>query len=558
LRNTIATRILVGFALLILLAAGIAAYSLSRLSEVSRATAQISEQDFKVLDLVQKALDSQNEARVLREREMTQYLLLKQGMRDVDPKSTQVAWRQQQATTERLLRDLEARAAEFEKDSSLLLRRQHYGRVRQTSREAVDALHSIATAVEQRFELEAKDDLAGAVAMAASIASRRNVFDQKIEEITRLAAESVQLGASAAASTHSQARLSILIAVTAALLLGSALGVTIHRSIARPLAAFVAVVERVGEGDLTQQPAVSGEDELANFGRNLAKMTAGLRDVAAQTVSAAQNLAALASEIVASTQEQAASTAEQASTAQEITATVNEMSQSGSQVAQKAKDVAAAAEMTAGASRSGTQAVRDMSRAMGAIREQAETVAANIVVLSEKTQAVGEIIATVDEIAEQSNLLALNAAIEAAAAGEHGRSFAVVAGAIKSLADRAKEATRNVRTILGEIQKGINTSVMLTEEATKRVDTGSQQVDVADQTIQQMAGSIEQSVQTFQQIVAATNQQQIGIEQVAKALEGIHQATEQTTAGIRQLEKAAAGMSALSQQLLKTIARYRV
>jgi methyl-accepting chemotaxis protein len=100
----------------------------------------------------------------------------------------------------------------------------------------------------------------------------------------------------------------------------------------------------------------------------------------------------------------------------------------------------------------------------------------------------------VNDLAEQSHLLALNAAIEAAAAGEHGRSFTVIAGEVKNLADQSREATVQVRVILGDIQKGINSSVMLTEEAVKRVDSGKQQADVANRTIRTMTDSIQQSV----------------------------------------------------------------
>jgi methyl-accepting chemotaxis protein len=97
------------------------------------------------------------------------------------------------------------------------------------------------------------------------------------------------------------------------------------------------------------------------------------------------------------------------------------------------------------------------------------------VALSEKTQAIGEIISTVNDLAEQSHLLALNAAIKAAAAGEQGLSFSVIAGEVKNLADQSREATIQVRVILGDIQKGINRSVMLTEEAVKRVESGKRQ-----------------------------------------------------------------------------------
>src|SRR5262249_42928780 len=131
-----------------------------------------------------------------------------------------------------------------------------------------------------------------------------------------------------------------------------------------------------------------------------------------------------------------------------------------------------------------------------------------------RTQAIGDIISTVNDLAEQSHLLALNAAIEAAAAGEHGRSFSVIASEVRNLADQSRSATSQVRSLLGDVQKGINTSVMLTEEAVKRVETGRQHAGVADQTIRAMTDSIQQSVQAFQQIVAGSNQQQIGFGQV--------------------------------------------
>jgi methyl-accepting chemotaxis protein len=99
---------------------------------------------------------------------------------------------------------------------------------------------------------------------------------------------------------------------------------------------------------------------------------------------------------------------------------------------------------------------------------------------------------------------------------------------------------------------------MLTEEAVKRVESGKQQSDVADRTIREMTENIQQSVQAFQQIVAGSNQQQIGFVQVMQAIRDIGQATQQTAASTRQLEKAAVNLTALAQQLQKAVAIYRI
>jgi methyl-accepting chemotaxis protein len=342
------------------------------------------------------------------------------------------------------------------------------------------------------------------------------------------------------------------------LLLVSIVGVLIQRSITGPLSTFMQFVGRVGEGDLTQQAQISSGDELGELGKCLDQMVVGLKDVASQARFATENLASASAEILASTQQQAASTGEQAAAVQQTTITMEEVTQSGVQISERAKQVAASAEATATASHAGLQAMENTTRTMEGIREQAEAVAENVVSLSEKTQAIGEIISTVNDLAEQSHLLALNAAIEAAAAGEHGRSFTVIASEVKNLADQSREATVQVRVILGDIQKGINSSVMLTEEAVKRVDSGKQQADVANRTIRTMTDSIQQSVQAFQQIVAGSNQQQIGFTQVAQAVRDIGQASQQTAASTQQLEKAALNLTALSQQLQKAVERYRL
>ena len=202
--------------------------------------------------------------------------------------------------------------------------------------------------------------------------------------------------------------------------------------------------------------------------------------------------------------------------------------------------------------------LRTTAPAAGIAAPQAELVAQNIVALSEKTQAISDIILSVNDISERSHLLALNAAIEAAAAGESGRSFSVVASEMKVLADQAKDATNQVRAILGDVQRGINTSVMLTEEAVKRASAGKQRTETSQRTIGEITHRFQESVQTFQQIVASTNQQQLGIEQVMGALQNIRQASQQTAAGTRQLNDAAGNLNGLSEQLLALSGRYKI
>jgi methyl-accepting chemotaxis protein len=204
----------------------------------------------------------------------------------------------------------------------------------------------------------------------------------------------------------------------------------------------------------------------------------------------------------------------------------------------------------------GQQAVIETVSGMNSIKEQVETIAENILVLSEQTQQIGEIIASVNDIAEQSNLLALNAAVEAARAGEHGRGFAVVANEVRNLAERSKQATAQVRTILSDIQKATNAVVMVTEEGTKGVEQGVRLVDRAGLTIRQLSDIIRENLNSTQQIMAVIQQQNVGVEQVAQAMTNINEVTNQNVAATRQLQQSVEGMNHLAERLNKLTSSY--
>jgi len=178
--------------------------------------------------------------------------------------------------------------------------------------------------------------------------------------------------------------------------------------------------------------------------------------------------------------------------------------------------------------------------------------------LSEHSQAIGEIIATVNDLADQSNLLAVNAAIEAAKAGEQGKGFAVVAQEVRGLAEQSKQATAQVRAILTDIQKATSAAVMATEQGTKAVEAGVKQSADAGQAIRALGDSITESAQAATQIAASSQQQMVGTDQVALAMENIKQASTQNVAGTKQAETAAQNLHDLGQKLKQLVEKYKV
>jgi methyl-accepting chemotaxis protein len=553
----IANRILLGFAALVLMLVLLGAYGLQQISTVTRATDTIVSRDLMMLRQLSQLRDAENDMHEVRSRHVSRFLLLQLGRATPTDDLTQ-AWQANANRTDALLADLLSTANRNAATGATTQRIGGWQQIAQLLNQASVPLRQIREQSQEQFRLIRAADIDSTLRVGTQIVTHRAELSQVMDRTQEVLNGVIAAGQQHGGQIFEESRLSTILALIGMVVLGLGIALLIRRSIVNPLADFMEFVERVGRGDLSGPAAATGRDELGQLGSTLNSMVEGLRQLARQSRDATENLNAAAAEIRASTQEQAASVEEQLAAVQETAATVDEITHSGTQIGKRAQEVIASAQATAQTSGAGLKAVDETVRAMDSIREQAEAVATNIVALSEKTQAIGEIITTVNDISERSHLLALNAAIEAAAAGEQGRSFAVVAAEMKTLADQAKEATAQVRSILGDIQRGINSSVMLTEEAMKRVAAGRRRTDTTHTTISEISSRIQESVQTFQQIVASTNQQQLGIEQVMSALQNIRQASQQTAAGTRQLDTAAANLSTLSAQLVTLADRYRV
>ena len=197
----------------------------------------------------------------------------------------------------------------------------------------------------------------------------------------------------------------------------------------------------------------------------------------------------------------------------------------------------------------GWQLVQRSVQSMVDARDQVESVAEKITMLASRAQSISEIITTVDDIAEQTNILALNAAVEASRAGEHGKGFAVVASEVKSLAQQSKKATEDVRNLLGEIVKAMQAAVFSTEQSTALVNQASEIVIESGEAMKQLTLTIRDSALAAQQISIGAKQQATGIDQLKGAARNIQTVAHSMTLGIAQIESAAHDLNSLSTKL---------
>jgi methyl-accepting chemotaxis protein len=314
--------------------------------------------------------------------------------------------------------------------------------------------------------------------------------------------------------------------------------------------------ERIAAGDMAGPLQPRSEQDV--LGNAFATMRDKLRRTTADLKESVEVLGVSASEILAATTQVASGAAETSTAVAQTTSTVEQVKQTAQLSTQKAKYVSEAARRSSEVAQTGQKAVEGAIERMNGIRRQMESIAESIVRLSEQSQAIGEIMVTVNDLADQSNLLAVNAAIEAAKAGEQGRGFAVVAQEVRNLAEQSKQATFRVRSILADIQKATTAAVMATEQGSKAVDAGMQQSGEAVESAKKVGESIAEAAQAATQIVASAQQQMIGMDQVVMAMESIKQASAQNVASTRQAENTAQNLNSLGRKLRELVAQYRV
>ncbi|HET7547276.1 MAG TPA: methyl-accepting chemotaxis protein [Usitatibacter sp.] len=324
----------------------------------------------------------------------------------------------------------------------------------------------------------------------------------------------------------------------------------------RSLQALTQVAERIAAGDLRVEVSPRSRDDV--LGNAFLRMAENLRTQIRTIVEGAAVLGSASSQIVTSTAQLASSAAESATAVNETTTTVEEVRQTAHMASEKAQLVAGTAQRAAQISQQGRKSTEDMTGGIERIRQQMGAIAASMMRLSEQSHAIGQVIATVEDLAAQSNLLAVNAAMEAAKAGDAGKGFGVVAQEVKSLAEQSRQATNQVRTILADIQKAASAAVLATEEGGKAVEAGAGQTAVARDSIRTLYDSVSEAAQAATQIAASSQQQLVGVDQVGRAMGSILEASNQNVASAKQLESAARELDDLGQRLKQAADRYEV
>ena len=275
---------------------------------------------------------------------------------------------------------------------------------------------------------------------------------------------------------------------------------------------------------------VSARHPMARLMENLQQVQINTRAVIGDARVEISDFSRIADEIAHGAQELSQRTESQASNLEETAASMEELSSTVRQSVDTVQQVLQQSAHSADLAQRGGQAVADISAVMQSIEQS--------------SRKMGQIIATIEGIAFQTNILALNAAVEAARAGEQGRGFAVVAGEVRALAQRSATAAGEIRGLIGE--------------SSAHIERGAGQMHAAGQTINEVVQSVAHVNQLMDHISTATHEQSIGIAQVNEAVSDLDRVTQQNAAMVEESAASARAMSDNAALLERTLAVFRL
>jgi methyl-accepting chemotaxis protein len=303
-------------------------------------------------------------------------------------------------------------------------------------------------------------------------------------------------------------------------------------------ATLVTALDRLRAGDLVNC-SQAAQDLPGKLALSLSNATNAL-DVLAQQIQASSiEVASAANSVNEIASELASGSSEQAASVVEITAAMEELARTASQIAENAASQADLAQAAEESGNTGQGAVEEAVDGVEEVKKRISGIASRAEILGSRSKEIYRVLDLITEIAQETHILSLNAAIEAAAAGDHGRRFSVVAEEVRRLAQRSQESVESVRNLLDEFAGSIRTTVVATEEGSTEAGRVLTRARAAASAIEDLRGASSDTARVAREISLATQQQNAASDEVVLTLKEVSQVVQRMADGLKHFTETA-------------------
>ncbi len=342
------------------------------------------------------------------------------------------------------------------------------------------------------------------------------------------------------------------------LLVLAAFAIGITRSISRPIGDAVSIANRLADGDLSIEIRTMAGGEAGQLLTAMGNMVDSLRDIVSKVKQVAEEVACDASRLRASAGQMAADADAESLQIGTMATASEEMACTSTEIARNCVSAAEGAKQATETADVGATVVEENVRGMSRIAERVKESAATVQNLGTRSDQIGAIIGTIEDIADQTNLLALNAAIEAARAGEQGRGFAVVADEVRALAERTTRATREIGEMIRAIQVETKGAVGSMEEGVVEVEKGTDGAAKSGQALNDILEQINSVTLQVNQIATAAEEQTATIGEISGNIHNITRVVQETARGAEESATSANDLAELAERLKLLVGRFRM
>ena len=349
----------------------------------------------------------------------------------------------------------------------------------------------------------------------------------------------------------------LAVAVISALILAGLITMVLKKTLA-PLNNACKVIEQVSQGDLSVKLDVESEDEVGQIQTYINNMVEKLKSVMRQTAGTADEVSSAAVQLQATANSMATNAEHVAEQTGSVATASEEMSATSNDIAMNCQQAVEAARRANETAEHGKNVVANTVSAMAKIAERASHSAAAVQSLGARSDQIGAIVATIEDIADQTNLLALNAAIEAARAGEMGRGFAVVADEVRALAERTTSATREISEMIKAIQNETSESVNAMNAAVNEVKKGTSDAESSGTALDEILAEISNVTMQINQIATAAEEQNATTSEITGNITRISDTVFETSRGAGETATAASQLSGLATTLQQLINHFKI
>ena len=332
----------------------------------------------------------------------------------------------------------------------------------------------------------------------------------------------------------------------------------ISRALTAPIAVLVTQARKVAAGELNIEIVSRGNDEIGQLSTSFKVMVGNLRTIISQVSDTSCQVAAAAVQLN-STAKRIADGAEDAGIQAVTVATASEqMSATSGGIAQNCQMAAEGAQLASNSAQKGAEVVEKTVTVMGQIADRVQESAKTVESLGARSDQIGAIIGTIEDIADQTNLLALNAAIEAARAGEQGRGFAVVADEVRALAERTTRATREIGEMIKSIQQETRGAVSAMEQGVLQVENGTAEAARSGEALQDILAQVNAASAQVSRIASAAEEQTAATAEISGNMRRINSIVGDTAGCAHEAATVASQLNGNALELQRLVRQFKL